>query len=423
MKIRTILIAAMLAVSGLTQAQVSEDAFKKAVDYVNCKTVELSLNSKHDILEQYKQSCSCNNGASFNEINNLLKSVSDVDKTIALSNEIETLKTSYSKTWKTNEDAIWFLTETAFKDKTKYQKLVKFAEKRNTDATFSTFKSDLKKELLPILSAVAESSNTNVQSTGKEAQEPKQTIEERLKALEQRPEPEVEDKGWFDGFTFQIDVFSIILSVIIMFLILKIVYGGSDGGSDVSESIKGYVISKINEAQSKSVGNSGSGASSFEVNKLKDEIEKLRGEVKELSYKIESSKIPLEIVQPRYEQQSWQDTKQPEVKTETFFLSTPNSDGSFNDSSVSPTYKEGASIYKFTKVGNNRAKFQIDEREASVKLALTYPDKSIDPVCDAVNAFNPKAKRITAVDVGEAELLNDKWIVNKSQKAKIRYES
>jgi hypothetical protein len=233
----------------------------------------------------------------------------------------------------------------------------------------------------------------------------------------------VEDKGWFDGFTFQIDVFSIILSVVIMFLTLKIAYGGSDGGSDVSESIKSYVIKTINDALFKSGDNSGSGASSFEVNKLKDEIEKLRGEVKQLSYKIESSKIPLEIIQPRYEQQSWQDTKQPDVKSETFFLSTPNSDGSFNDSSVSPTYKEGASIYRFTKVGNNRAKFQIDDREASVKLALTYPDKSIDPVCDAVNAFNPKAKRITTVDVGEAELLNDKWIVNKSQKAKIRYES
>ena len=429
MKIRTILIAAMLAVSGLTQAQISEDSFKKAVDYVNCKTVEFSLKNKADILKQYhilkqyQQSCSCKDGAANTEIGNFLARVGGYDATIALANEIESLKTSYSKGRKTNEDAILFLTETAFKDKTKYQKLFKFADKRNSDATFATFKSDLKKELLPILSTIVESSNTNGQSPASEAKETKQTLDERVNVLEQRHEPKIEDKGWFDGFTFQIDVFSIILSILLMFLILKIVYGGSDGGSDVSENIKSYVRSKINDAQFKSSGHSGSGASSFEINKLKDEIEKLRGEVRQLSSKIESSKIPLEIVQPKYEQQSWQDTKQPEVKSETFFLSTPNSDGSFNDSSVSPAYKEGASIYKFTKVGNNRAKFQIDEREASVKLALTYPDKSIDPVCDAVNAFNPKAKRITTVDVGEAELLNDKWIVNKSQKAKIRYES
>lgn len=420
MKIKTILIAAMLAVTGLTQAQVSEDAFKKAVDYVNCKTVEFSLKGKSDILQQYQQRCSCNDGVGNTEIKNFLASVGGYDATIALANEIELLKKEFNKSWKAEEE-VKFLTETIFGDKTKYQKLYLFSDKRKNDAGFPNFKSDLKKDLPAILATQEQASNTSQTNSNPPDEVKPPTLEERVSALEHRPEPKVEDKGWFDGFTFQIDVFSIILSVIIMFLILKIAYGNSDGGSDVSESIKSYVRSKINDAQFKSGGNSG--ASSFEVNKLKDEIEKLRGEVKQLSHKIESSKIPLEIVQPRYEQQSGQDTKQPEVKSETFFLSTPNSDGSFNDSSVSPTYKEGASIYRFTKVGNNRAKFQIDDREASVKLALTYPDKSIDPVCDAVNAFNPKAKRITTVDVGEAELLNDKWIVNKSQKAKIRYES
>lgn len=43
MKIKIILFAAMFAVSGLTRAQVSKDAFEKSVDYVNCKSVELSL--------------------------------------------------------------------------------------------------------------------------------------------------------------------------------------------------------------------------------------------------------------------------------------------------------------------------------------------------------------------------------------------
>lgn len=421
MKIRTILIAVMLAVSGLTQGQVSEDAFKKAVDYVNCKAVEFSLKGKSDILQQYQQSCSCNYGAGNTEIEKFLSNVGGYGATIELAKEIELLKKEFNKNWKTEEE-VKFLTETIFADKNKYKKMYLFADKRKNDAGFATFKSDLKKDLSTMISTQTEVSNNSQPNSNSQDQVKPPTLEERVSALEQRPEPKVEDKGWFDGFTFQIDVFSIILSIIIMFLILKIVYGGSDGGSDVSESIKGYVQKKINDAIFDR-GNSNQGASSFEVNKMKDEIEKLRGEVKQLNYKIESSRIPLEIVQPKYEQQSRQDIKQPEVKSETFFLSTPNSDGSFNESSVSATYKEGASIYKFTKVGNNRAKFQIDEREASVKLALTYPDKSIDPVCDAVNAFNPKAKKITTVDVGEAELLNDKWIVNKSQKAKIRYES
>src|SRR6218665_1260512 len=70
--------------------------------------------------------------------------------------------------------------------------------------------------------------------------------------------------------------------------------------------------------------------------------------------------------QAKPDQQSQQVANQPEVKTGTFFLSVPNSDGSFNVSLVSPVYREGASIYKFTKIGNNRAEFQIDDREASV---------------------------------------------------------
>ncbi|WP_373511608.1 hypothetical protein [Persicitalea sp.] len=112
----------------------------------------------------------------------------------------------------------------------------------------------------------------------------------------------------------------------------------------------------------------------------------------------------------------------PEKTVHNFYLSTPNSDGSFNNSSANPAYKEGASIYKFQNTKDNHAKFKIDENDASVKLALAYPDKNIDPVCDALNAFDPKARRIFTVEPGIAELAGDnKWKV--ITKARIRYES
>jgi hypothetical protein len=119
--------------------------------------------------------------------------------------------------------------------------------------------------------------------------------------------------------------------------------------------------------------------------------------------------------------QSPYDQKEPDEidKVEIFYLSTPNADGSFNERSASATYREGASIYRFTRTSINRARFQLDEREASIKLALQYPDRNIDPVCDAENAFNPKAKTIITNSAGEAELVGDKWFKNK--KAKIRY--
>jgi len=422
MNIRTILIAAMLAVTGVTQAQVSEDAFKKAVDYVNCKAVEFSLKSKLDILKQYQKSCSCKDGAANTEISNFLAGVGGYDATIALANEIELLKKQFNNNWKV-EDEVIFLTENIFADKTKYQKLYLFADKRKNDTGFATFKSDLKKELPAILAKQTLVSNQTQPNADSLNQIKPATLEERLTMLEQSKKLAEEEKGWFSRNLNIFVIISLILAIILFILkIIQIANNSSSGEEDVSEKVRKYVKDKISDA-SFNKGSSNQGVGSFAISNLEDKIRRLEIELREVKSQVDNSKIPFEVVQPRYEQQSWQDTRQPEVKTETFFLSTPNSDGSFNDSSVSPTYKEGASIYRFTKVGNNRAKFQIDEREASVKLALTYPDKSIDPVCDAVNAFNPKAKRITTVEAGEAELLNDKWIVNKTQKAKISYES
>lgn len=423
MKIKTILIAAMLAVSGLTQAQVSKDAFEKAVDFINCKSVELSLKKSPTtgVTKQFQANCICQDNPDFNTIKSAIPA--SETKTIELSSEIDKVKTNQFKSTLTSDDVIKLLTEDIFVSQSRYQKLYDFASKRKDDAAFASYVAELKSDLPAILATQTQASNTSQPNSDSQDQVKPPSLEERVSALEQSKTPPVEEKGWFSRNINIFVIISLILAILLAIIkVIQVVNGGSTGGEEVSDGVRKYVKDKINDAGFNR-GNSNQGVSSFTISNLEDKIKKLETELKDVKSKVDSSKIPFEVVQPRYEQQSWQETKQPEVKSETFFLSTPNSDGSFNDSSVSPTYKEGASIYKFTKVGNNRAKFQIDEREASVKLALTYPDKSIDPVCDAVNAFNPKAKRITTVDVGEAELLNDKWIVNKSQKAKIRYES
>jgi hypothetical protein len=423
MKIKTILIAAMLAVSGLTQAQVSKDAFEKAVDFINCKSVELSLKKSPTtgVTKQFQANCICQDNPDFNTIKSAIPA--SETKTIELSSEIDKVKSNQFKSTLTSDDVIKLLTEDIFVSQSRYQKLYDFASKRKDDAAFASYVAELKSDLPAILATQTQASNTSQPNSDSQDQVKPPSLEERVSALEQSKTPPVEEKGWFSRNINIFVIISLILAILLAIIkVIQVVNGGSTGGEEVSDGVRKYVKDKINDAGFNR-GNSNQGVSSFTISNLEDKIKKLETELKDVKSKVDSSKIPFEVVQPRYEQQSWQETKQPEVKSETFFLSTPNSDGSFNDSSVSPTYKEGASIYKFTKVGNNRAKFQIDEREASVKLALTYPDKSIDPVCDAVNAFNPKAKRITTVDVGEAELLNDKWIVNKSQKAKIRYES
>ncbi len=169
------------------------------------------------------------------------------------------------------------------------------------------------------------------------------------------------------------------------------------------------------------------------VNILEDSVSKLRQELRTLQAKVMSASVPMEInkpgtIEPTVKSAPIQPpvvnsapAREPEKVIQNFYLSTPNSDGSFNNSSANPSYKEGASIYKFQNTKDNQAKFKIDEHEASVRLALAYPDKNIDPVCDASNAFDPKARKIYTVENGIAELIGDKWKV--TTKARIRYES
>ncbi|GHB67208.1 hypothetical protein [Persicitalea jodogahamensis] len=164
-----------------------------------------------------------------------------------------------------------------------------------------------------------------------------------------------------------------------------------------------------------------------EVNELKSELGKLTEAFKIIRGKVLGADVPMEITKSSADEQAVKPTtnqvsySKPQEVIHTFYLSTPNADGSFNNSSANASYKEGASIYKFQNIKGNQAKFKIDEHEASVRLALAYPDKNIDPVCDASNAFDPKARKIYTEENGIAELVGDRWKV--ITKARIRYES
>lgn len=404
MKFKTILIAVFMTAYSLTQAQVSRDGFDKAVDFFNCKTVEMTL--ANDVVSQYQQQCPCE-VTNYNQISQFLIGIGKLDATIALSKEVETLKNTFKPNW-TKDEVIVFLSETIFNDKTKYQKIVAFAERRKGKPEFEEYKTNLRNGLSQILVDIPIQKEIGEQIT----------LESRVSDLELKQRNIANEKGWFDGITFQIDIFSILISLVLSIVILFIVLRNlSNEESELSEKVRAYVKQKISEANFNKVSPN-SHNNSNEIRDLYKRIEYLEQHIKILSDKINGINISN---QPTYTPPKAEklDIELPEVKGETFYLSTPNSDGSFNDSSASTNYKEGASIYRFTKTSSSRAKFQIDEREASIKLALQYPDKNIDPVCDAENAFNPKAKTIITTGVGEAELVGDKWI--KNNKAKIRY--
>src|SRR5690606_27070520 len=117
MKHKIALLFTALLLFGFAQAQVSKESFEKAVDLLNCKSVELTLPQKY--IQQYQQQCPCN-GTEFYQISQFLTSAGKLDATIALSNEVESLKKSFKENWK-KEDVVSFLSESIFTDK-KYQK-------------------------------------------------------------------------------------------------------------------------------------------------------------------------------------------------------------------------------------------------------------------------------------------------------------
>lgn len=403
MKLKAILFGVTLILCGVTQAQVSKDSFEKTVDLLNCKTVERSLieSPTKGVTKKFQDKCNCQNSPDYNLIKNSIAS-SEL-RTIELSDDIEGLKKSFRENWKKDE-VVTFLSESIFTDN-KYQKIVAFATKRKGKPEFDTYKASLKTDLANSLVENVQQDNV-IKSTDSQP-----TIVKLEKAIAAD-----NDKSWFSGITSQIIVVSIIVSLLLSFLTLFLaprLFNNDE--SEVPNNIKSYVKRKIDDA-TWNKGTANNNVGSAELRDVNNRIRDLESQIEKIKSQLNTS-TPVQIftTQPTY-----QETTQPEVRPEIFFLPSPNSDGSFDENSASSTYRDGATIYRFTKTGNNNANFQIDEKEASIILALQYRDKRIDPVCEATNAFN-QAKHITTVQQGEAELQSGKWVVNK--KAKIRYEN
>ncbi len=104
-----------------------------------------------------------------------------------------------------------------------------------------------------------------------------------------------------------------------------------------------------------------------------------------------------------------------------YYFSTPQSDGSFNDSNKADMFTPTSSMYKFTLLSNTKAHFEFINDESTLKDAINYPDTYLLPVCRAENARSTKATKITTIGKGGiAELNNGRWEVK--EKAVIRYE-
>lgn len=395
MRIKIIIFVAILVVCNTAYGQVTKDSYEKAVDYLNCKTVELSLkNDKNK--DDYSNKFSCNENVSSENIIGYLEK-NDITKTLELSKEIDGIKKSFKEDWK-SDDAANFLSEEVFNDK-KYPKLEEFANKRNND-NFEEFKRKLKDNLNKYLS-VSQVSPTPAPSVSSSP-------------IIDKPE----ERGL--NYAFWIPIIGFLILAAGLIISFRYLHGELKTlNHDLQSKMYGYVDRKLSNTPKTSASPITS-LNSSEIVKSENRIGELENKTTHLASRIESLENRNDKRTDNPVRQDWQPRTGSDLSIEIFYLSTPNKDGSFNEKSAHSSYKESASIYKFTKTIYGDAEFQIDESESSIKLALEYPEKNIDPVCDAENAFNPKASQIITVKLGKAELDGDKWKV--IRKAIIRYE-
>lgn len=151
-----------------------------------------------------------------------------------------------------------------------------------------------------------------------------------------------------------------------------------------------------------------------ELKQLEEDASKLKEEQSELI----KEKKDLESKETKTELAKINEVKPTSVK---YYLSTPNSDGSFNESSAKNSFTVGASMFSFQDIGNNKYEVYVNNNESSIKLALQYPDKNIDPIFNAISAYNPKAKTLQTIKPAIVQLNNGKF--NLISKGEIDYDN
>ncbi len=405
-----------------TLAQIDSYSYEKSIDLLNCRAVEMTLKNNKDRLVSYTDKCPCDE-TSFVGIQEYLKADGNLKATIDLSNEINGLKKEFKENWG-REDAITYLSEGIFNDKTKYPKIHAFAEKRRFKPEFDSFKAGIRDDLNNKLKVIeAQPSPTKSIEGGKT------TISKEPVKIS--PELKGETKGGDEimgGYSDYLTLLSILLGIMALIVALskpisEKTYKAIRDRLIRSEPMNRHFQNKnaISQSDTPIINN---------TDYLGRRISTLESQIRRLEESIENSKAAAVHIpkQPQIDTQPEADKRRvliheeapQQARIEILYLSSPNSDGSFDENSASQSYKEGATIYQFTKSYPNKAFFRIAEKEASIKLALQLRDKRIEPACESTNAFN-HAKGLKTLQQGEAELINGKWMVVK--KARIKYES
>ncbi|MDN5289027.1 MAG: hypothetical protein JWR38_5301 [Mucilaginibacter sp.] len=394
-------------------AQDAKAQYLEDLNYLGCKITAYTLPDTQQ--RSFLTSYPCDGTQDVTGMQDYLKK-RGMSVNAQLLDEIQQLNREF-KPLRSNEFISSFLTNGIFNDQ-RYQKIHAFYVKHSTDPGFNGLIQDIRQKISGLVPPQQGDSSQRPRTvnTAAAADTPRYAGSRPVLAGTSPRDNEAE-KGWFEGVKFELDVFSILFTLFIGIAVLAV--RRKRGSAEIPEKFRNYVQEKLSRHAFENAGRNPTERLEKELRELSNLVEEHRRQLRELS--IRDSTPPV-----MSEARNWLSDITPvimpkEAPSEIVYLPTPSEDSSFDNSFASPVYREGISIYKVTKKGDNRAIFQIDEHVTAVKLALQYVELRIEPCCIPLNAYNSQSQRIELVKPGELELKENRWVI--LSKMEIRYEN
>ncbi len=411
----------LLLVFKLIYASDKDEAFKKAIDYCNCKIAytyckqysEMKPNSsKSKSFELIKDDLKCIIGQSkpFKSINETLKKndfgsfSKKSTKVIAeiLKKEIET----------SNTDQVVSIIISGIYESSEFEGF--FAQYSEVGALKESLTKELKEFLNPyfssVVSAIKENSVNDVAQTTNDFEREIARLEKKLEDSKYRP--------------FSFNWTSIILIFLICgFVFFLLMYNMTKLEHKVKRHREEFKELQQNRAfnNSNQSNNLNTYSKDFKnsvernISDINIEITSLQRLYSELSEKLQSNSNNLSSI-------TIPDIQAEKQLVEILYAPIPNRDGSFSAANVTSIENQSSSFYKFTIVDNlsQRASFEFLNVERAIKDATSRPEMILNPVCKVRNALNQNSRRIKTIEPGIVIKQNDKWILDKS--AVVEYE-
>lgn len=413
MKKNSLIVLLLFFISSIAQAQ-DKNAYYNAVDYCNCKLAfayaqkyanthvgskeEKSFNSI-----QSKLNCKIDKPLLYDSLTDLLKRNNFGSYVINSAIEFKQMKEISPESF-TKEQAVKQIIDGIFSD----QKLSSVI----TQTGFAKQKEALTSELSKYFAGKfpnetkTETVTTPVETKAEDAT-PKVTIEDlqtQIESLKQQLDDNV--THWYSP-----NWISIIICIA-LFAIIFFMFGGSM--TDLKERVDRYrneekssgIRQNTNWNQSQSSNNN-----SREWLEFKKTIERTVGDMSDAISRMQNTITFWENSNsPKQESFSDQQSNIPKQERETvYYASFPNSDGTFNNSSLIEEINPTESFYKLTLKDSNKASFEFLSDERAAKHASSSPELILYPVCKMKNSPTQNVKRIKTITPGIVVKRNDKW--------------